>query len=471
MFRDTDIIKLLQKIQESTVEEEVQEVPQTMKPQEEPEVETPDDMEDIEKEDLDKLDVSKKKDRKDAMKEVPDKELEIKPQESKKIVRGKGQLYLCKECCKTFESKEPICTFCESKEVELLVEGYEERGKRDGTGPFKGSAQRSIHGDKGVRKMKGEKCPKKEVEKEKGEVSFLKNVYKVKYKLNGEDEETSVLDFDEAEAEQHVLKLYPGAEILSIEKKQEEKSSEGKVPADKDSEETKIKKLTETVEELISEVPGISANDQKLLRWALKANVISNEFPDDEVMFDKLSYLSDIAGMEELKDLGAIDKADVHGYYLKYVLLPIAVKAYVRQHKASKEELGMEESLSAEQIKSLGAPKLRFDYGTHRKHEVVMRDFAITDFFKKAMVGTQLTLINAGGISAVYAKDEDLKWKPFTSEGFVEESKLKEAEDGYASIAKGLEKEDAEKLAAEKDGMVITDEEDEDKFAVIVKEE
>jgi hypothetical protein len=35
-----------------------------------------------------------------------------------------------------------------------------QRGKRDGTGPYKGSDQRRKHGGKGKRKQRGEKCPK-----------------------------------------------------------------------------------------------------------------------------------------------------------------------------------------------------------------------------------------------------------------------------------------------------------------------
>ena len=54
-------------------------------------------------------------------------------------------------------------------------------------------------------------------------------------------------------------------------------------------------------------------------------------------------------------------------------------------------------------------------------------------------------------------------------------SKLNEFEDnkdGYTSIAKGIAtKEDADKLAREKEGTVIQDEEDEKKFAVIKKTE
>lgn len=39
--------------------------------------------------------------------------------------------------------------------------GREKPGVRDGTGPAKGSFQRSQSGDKGKRQQAGEKCPKK----------------------------------------------------------------------------------------------------------------------------------------------------------------------------------------------------------------------------------------------------------------------------------------------------------------------
>ncbi len=44
--------------------------------------------------------------------------------------------------------------------------GKKERGKRDGTGPYEGSAQKSIS-DKGKRKERGEECPKKDEKDEK----------------------------------------------------------------------------------------------------------------------------------------------------------------------------------------------------------------------------------------------------------------------------------------------------------------
>ena len=39
--------------------------------------------------------------------------------------------------------------------------GRNTRGKRDGTGPYKGSYQRKQYGGKGKRQIKGQKCLKK----------------------------------------------------------------------------------------------------------------------------------------------------------------------------------------------------------------------------------------------------------------------------------------------------------------------
>jgi len=38
---------------------------------------------------------------------------------------------------------------------------YKQRGKRDGTGPYKDSYQRRIYGPKGRRQQMGQPCPKK----------------------------------------------------------------------------------------------------------------------------------------------------------------------------------------------------------------------------------------------------------------------------------------------------------------------
>jgi len=47
----------------------------------------------------------------------------------------------------------------------IKIAGKTERGKRDGTGPYEGSAQKSIS-NKGKRKDKKEKCPFEEIVEE-----------------------------------------------------------------------------------------------------------------------------------------------------------------------------------------------------------------------------------------------------------------------------------------------------------------
>jgi hypothetical protein len=56
-----------------------------------------------------------------------------------------------------------------SEETEVKEAGKTERGKRDGTGPFEGSAQKE-KSDVGKRKQRGEECPCKEDDKDKEEI-------------------------------------------------------------------------------------------------------------------------------------------------------------------------------------------------------------------------------------------------------------------------------------------------------------
>ena len=44
--------------------------------------------------------------------------------------------------------------------IDKMIEGSDEPGKRDGSGPFKGSFQAKAKKGIGKRKARGEKCPK-----------------------------------------------------------------------------------------------------------------------------------------------------------------------------------------------------------------------------------------------------------------------------------------------------------------------
>lgn len=146
----------------------------------------------------------------------------------------------------------------------------------------------------------------------------LLNQYESGKKIKPEEdlvqEEPEESEFDEEgwkEAEEELRKKY----------------DEGKEPDfNKDGEEAQRQKLVEDVQELIKEVPGIDRQDEEILFWALKNEVIYNQFPEDEVMIDALALL-DMTGIED-KDIGDADDVGIKAYYLKYIMLPRAKKAY-----------------------------------------------------------------------------------------------------------------------------------------------
>jgi len=427
---------------------EAEVVPQTMKPQEKPDIDAKDfRMEDYSEEDLEKA-KSKSAETGDAIRQVKDDELKIEPTESKHREKKQKSLWLCTECCKTFESKEGYCEICKSdKHVEIIIEDAS------------------------------------------GLVGFTKHVYQVDYKTkDGQEESTRVMAFDHDDAEHMILKDPDVDKVLKVELIKEGKNWPGKrdgtgpykhsyqrIKHGKGKRKqagkkclAKESKLEETVEELIGEVPGVDIEDQQVLRWALKKDIIPVRFPSYEEMIDGLSVAKEKGLIEEEPE--DLDLGEIDAVYLRYVLLPKAKEAAVKAGlKFESKEDKVDEELTAKQIEDMKAPKLVFKYDTVQPHKKMMEDLATTNFFKSAMVGTQITLINVADIPVKYAKDEDLKWKPYTSFGFVEESELHEAEDNYVTVGKGLEKEDAEKLAVEKEGVVIPDEENKDKFSVVVK--
>jgi len=511
------------------------------------------------------------------------------------FVRKQKHLWLCNDCAKTFRANVGICEKCKGENIEKITEGDVEA------------------------------------------IGLYKDVYEVWYKdKNGKSSSTRVEAFDKADAERMVKKS-KAAELGKITKV--EKVSEGKDQPGKHNGTGPAKgsyqrrrhgsrgkrkqagekcplesKLTETVSELIGEVPDIGAEENQILRWALRSGVLFNEWPPNEIL---IAGLQEKLPKEEKDKLETAESIDLHILYLKHILLPRAKKAWNEEVEkqtgislesikedaqavakivagtksvegASLEELqdslefvniliqrkvgpdsfwesvrniiqkaidkrkGVSEELTPGGMKALRAPKLRFNYGTVEDHAKVMKDLAKTETFSKTMVGTQVTLVDAKGIPATYAKDEDLKWKPWTSLGFVEESKINEQgidvkrlsdeelikdyktfkwsldsgmyksdwvivgwlkdnlervenemeerglelpskeevkkdvelqkkgqeskileqeKDTYNTIAKGvIDKTEADRIARDKKGMTVQDEEDPKKFMVIVKE-
>jgi hypothetical protein len=100
--------------------------------------------------------------------------------------------------------------------------------------------------------------------------------------------------------------------------------------------------LHETVEELVRETPGIVQEDQEILVWAIENGVILNTWPDTEEMIDQLSHKEamhttkvDVEGMD-LFDPDGLDLGEIEAVYLKYVLLPEALEAYGRREASEK---------------------------------------------------------------------------------------------------------------------------------------
>jgi len=351
------------------------------------------------------------------------------------------------------------------------------------------------------------------VKEEKGEVSHLKKIYNVKFTKDGKKEETRHMGFSEDEVRKEMEKN-PKVKVTDV-----VLVKEGSTPSDfsnspvketryevwyKDnnaptlgvqkfgkygvvaaSERDAVKhvratldeeapgnefelvkvelreiKVTERVAELIAETPGIDLDQQQILHWGLENNILPLDFPEMEAMIDHLSY----AEVPDV-DPDGLDLGEIEASYVKYVLLPKAKEAYF-EHTAN-------EKLSVGALKAVQGPVLRFDYGTAANHEDIMKDFAITDYFQRSMVGSRITLVNARGIDMTFAKDDDQQWKEWSEKfGFMAEAKLDEQDKDYSVAGKGISDEQAAKdLARDKGGIVVPDEEDSTKFQVIVKEQ
>ena len=320
---------------ESKLEEpERKDAEQTMKPQEE----TPkEDAERLSMEDWSDTDKEGKPKRKDKV-EYPSK---LQQLEDRKVMKEnrKDPLYLCNSCFKTFRSKESKCAFCESREVEKIVNEigsdvpfyknifvikYKLDGKEQ---EARIEAHDKADAEKQLKKTKTNISiiSTEKIKEERGEVNLLKKVFSVSYTKDGKERETRVMAFDEEDAKRLVRdRLYRGCEVIKVQKIGESK-------------------VNETVQELVGETPGINLEDQKILNWAIENEIISNEWPDNNQMIDELSQreeldfgLSPEEWVDELKkekglgevDPSGLDLGEIQAVYLKYILLPKAKKEF-----------------------------------------------------------------------------------------------------------------------------------------------
>lgn len=395
------------------------------------------------------------------------------------FLKKQKPLWLCNECFRTFRADECTCTFCESTDTENLSEGYgdlvgstkevfkvtwknEETGKEEST--------RVMAFDADDAKRETERNPKKKDVKvegpiksaEKGDESKVEEDYREvspgKYLVvyyDGHKEEI------EAESKVDAMKKgrenYPEKRISNVQKLQSKGGN--KAPFEQVSEGSE---LTEGVGELVGETPGIDVEDQKILNWALENNAIPMAWPSDEVMIDQLSGGDMHVPGEGAEDKDGLDLGEIKASYLKYILLPKAVKAY-EVHVSESEVTEAEQ----EGIPVAGR--------TYHITQTTGRNWPEGDY--KVITVDYLRSVRGDLAKQFRVEGNDNWWMAefyhFEEvDGSKDESKLKEQdEDFFITVGKGLEKEDAEKLAQEKDGQVIVDPDDDQKFAVITKGE
>ena len=148
-------------------------------------------------------------------------------------------------------------------ELKELVEGYEERGKRDGTGPYKGSRQRKVTGDKGKRKLAGEKCPAKESKVEDDSMKKTNEDITTDVKELQKKAEAAVKDGDYIKAADYVSRL------ANVE------SSVGSVEDD-----------TAVIEPVVDEV------DEPIVEEPVVEEAKEEELPDD--VKEQITYLDSL---------------------------------------------------------------------------------------------------------------------------------------------------------------------------------
>jgi len=187
------------------------------------------------------------------------------------FMKKQKPLWLCNECFKTFRADEHICTFCESKDVDKIGEGY---------GDLVGST---------------------------------KEVFKVTWKNTetGKEESTRVMAFDKDAAKREAAR--PSREITKV---------EGPITsAEKGNEST----VQESVGELIGEIPGLKTVDQQVLKWVINNGMLEDKWPSRESMILQLPE-KDV--WNEVIDYKGMEDVDIQVRYLKYVLVPKAWELY-----------------------------------------------------------------------------------------------------------------------------------------------
>jgi len=143
--------------------------------------------------------------------------------------------------------------------------------------------------------------------------------------------------------------------------------------------------MSESVYELVREVPGIDQEDQKALLLALEKGIIPNKFPEPRIMANKIAQLPGTKRIDvrvAAKDIVAgnarlADVADLQGEYLLRVMLPVARKALKVPPKKSIVK-GLKRSIERDIVDRLRSKWLEMqDYAAQVKGGHISRDEAI----------------------------------------------------------------------------------------------
>jgi DNA-directed RNA polymerase subunit RPC12/RpoP len=499
---------------ESKLEEDTRkEADQTMQPQEE---QPKEDAERLSMEDWSEEGKEGEPKRKDDV-EYPSELREPEEKEFDQEVKyesKKDPLHLCNSCCKTFRSKEDACTFCESTETERVVkeEAAMDWKCTDCGYQYKQKWSPANKCPKCKGKVEVDKSPPEEEEKSyeskekvpEADVGHYKSVFSVQYKLNGAEDEDRVEAFDTEDAKRMVLKKQPDADILGAKKVGESKVEE-------QTEETVIDLLVDHLESEFEE-DGVTfeAVENTVQQWSLEitravieglkgrgVTVFERKVEEQDEVVEEEKTEFPLGGRRfrpkhkdkdpEDEDPGEIgiykkDKKDnkkaevtqmfasegyelsdqqrsVTGEHLEFTKDGFKVKVFV-ENPDPRESL-KKQGWSDEKIARLEESKV--DEGDRaRIRSALEKDYIRVE---KQLETEQDEETRAKLQKKLTSIEGNLKGLP--------EFKVDEQEEnGYMAVAKGIEdRQTADEVARDKGGQVIADEEDANKFAVIVKKE
>jgi len=400
--------------------------------------------------------------------------------------------------------------------VKKIGEGKDNPGERDGTGPVKGSDQRKKYGDKGKRKQAGEKCS---YEEEISESKLYETVQELVGEVDGIDridqhllnkaiedgvipnqfpeldamidqlsaadvaKELGVKDIDDVDLGD-IDAVYLKYILLPKAKEASRVARESKVNEDERDEFHKGYDYAQLTDEahldLRAVLDLIKPHSSEEFRRGYTQYLEEN--PEDESKNETLTP-------EQIKNLKAPKLKFDYGT--------------VVEHNQIMEDLAktdfFENVMVGTQITLVDAKGVPVIYA--KDDDKQWKEFSSLGFVEEAKEMKSLTAVEivkssvdpevwnvrivelpeGSTVTAASTPDKD-KAKKYAKDfatslnakyvGFVEESKLKEQEeDSFKTVARGIEDKDtADKLAKEKEGQVVADEEDEKKFSVIVRE-